>query len=138
VVTDTAMTATAVIAALLTVPRRRGVPPQRSRVVIASAATMPVLGPLLVIAGFGGVTSWDRHDAGRFPLHGITRDAEAVVDLLDIGVYHACALALALATPSGRVLPDPMTASPSHEVEHAAAGALRRRERDQLKRTFRP
>lgn len=82
VVTDQAMTAAAATAALLTTLRRRGLSPGRSRVVIAGAATMPVLRPLLLAAGFGGVISWDRRDAVTFPLRWITRNAEAVVDLL--------------------------------------------------------
>ncbi|MGH3814332.1 MAG: hypothetical protein ACRDUV_18085 [Pseudonocardiaceae bacterium] len=82
VVTDQAMTATAATAALLTSLRRRGLSPGRSRVVIAGGATMPVLRPLLLAAGFGCVTSWDRRDAVTFPLRWITRHAEAVVDLL--------------------------------------------------------
>ncbi len=83
VVTDRAMTAAAAAtAALLTTLRRRGLSPGRSRVVIAGATTMPVLRPLLLAAGFGCVTSWDRRDAVTFPLRWITRNAEAVVDLL--------------------------------------------------------
>lgn len=82
VVTDRAVTATAATAALLTTLRRRGLSPGRSRVVIAGAATMPVLRPLLLAAGFGCVTSWDRRDAVTFPLRWITRHADAVVDLL--------------------------------------------------------
>lgn len=83
VVTDPAMTATAATAALLTTLRRRGRSPSRSRVVIAGAATMPVLRALLLAAGFGCVTSWDRRDAAAFPLRWISRNAEAVIDLLD-------------------------------------------------------
>lgn len=79
VVTDRAMTTTA---ALLTALRCRGLSPGRSRVVIAGAATMPELRPLLLAAGVGCVTSWDRRDAVMFPLRWITRNAEAVVDLL--------------------------------------------------------
>lgn len=82
-VTDQAMTATAVTAALLTTLSRRGVSPQHSRLVIAGSAAMPVLRPLLLAAGFGCVTSWDRPDAGMFPLHRITQNAQAVIDLLD-------------------------------------------------------
>jgi malic enzyme len=83
VVTDQAMTAAAATAALLTTLRRRGLSPGRSRAVIAGAATMPVLRPLLLAAGFGCVISWDRRDADTFPLRGITHNAEAVVDLVD-------------------------------------------------------
>jgi hypothetical protein len=82
VVTDEAMAAAAATAALLTSLNRRGLSPERSRVVVAGAATMPVLHPLLVAAGFGCVTSWDRRDAATFPLRCITRHAEAVIDLL--------------------------------------------------------
>lgn len=41
-----------------------------------------MLRPLLLAAGFSCVTSWDRRDAGTFPLRWITRNAEAVVDLM--------------------------------------------------------
>ncbi len=82
VVTDSAMAAATATAALLTTLNRRGLSPERSRVVIAGAATMPVLRPLLLAAGLGRVTSWDRRDAGTFPLRRITRNAEAVIDLL--------------------------------------------------------
>jgi malate dehydrogenase (oxaloacetate-decarboxylating) len=83
VVTDQAMTAAAATAALLTTLRRRGLSPGRSRVVIAGAATMPVLRLLLLAAGVSCVISWDRRDADTFPLRGITHSAEAVVDLVD-------------------------------------------------------
>jgi hypothetical protein len=83
VVTDQAMTAAAATAALLTTLRRRGLSPGRSRVVIAGAATMPVLRSLLLAAGVGCVISWDRRDADTFPLRGITHNAEAIVDLVD-------------------------------------------------------
>jgi malate dehydrogenase (oxaloacetate-decarboxylating) len=82
VITDRAMTAVAATAALLTTLRRRGLSPDHSRVVIAGAATMPVLRPLLLAAGFSCVTSWDRRDAVTFPLRWVTRNAEAVVDLV--------------------------------------------------------
>ncbi|MGH3825438.1 MAG: hypothetical protein ACRDRA_21770 [Pseudonocardiaceae bacterium] len=82
VVTDSAMTAVAATAALLTTLNRRGLSPERSGVVIAGAATMPVLRPLLLAAGFGRVTSWDRLDAFTFSLRCITQDAEAVIDLV--------------------------------------------------------
>ncbi len=85
VVTDTAMTAVAVTAALLGTLRRRGMEPRRTRVLIAGAATMPVLCPLLAAAGVGELTSWDRADAGRFPLRRTTRDVEVVIDLLGCG-----------------------------------------------------
>lgn len=147
------MTAAAATAALLTTLNRCGLSPERSRVVIVGAATMPMLCPLLLAAGFGCVTSWDRRDAITFPLRIITQNAEAVIDLLGctrelaeaaedhpeliiitpdktswallalpgllhavttaqhprVGVEdcHACALALAAATPPDRLLPDP-------------------------------
>jgi hypothetical protein len=82
VLTDSAMAAVAATAALLTTLNRRGRSPKRSQVVIAGAATMPVLRPLLLAAGFGCVTSWDHRDATTFPLRWITRNATAVIDLL--------------------------------------------------------
>lgn len=85
VVTVAAMAAVAVTAALLGTLRRRGMQPRQTRVLIAGSATMPVLCPLLAAAGVGELTSWDRRDAGRFPLRGITRDVEVVIDLLGCG-----------------------------------------------------
>jgi hypothetical protein len=82
IVLHSAMAAVAATAALLATLNRRGLSPERSQVVIAGAATMPVLRPLLLAAGFGCVTSWDRRDATTFPLRGITRNATAVIDLL--------------------------------------------------------
>ncbi|MGH3779918.1 MAG: hypothetical protein ACRDRO_04605 [Pseudonocardiaceae bacterium] len=82
VVTDSAMAAAAATAALLTTLNRRGLSPERSRVVIAGATTMPVLRSLLLAAGLGRVISWDRRDTVTFPLHRIIRNAEAVIDLL--------------------------------------------------------
>jgi malate dehydrogenase (oxaloacetate-decarboxylating) len=120
-------------------------------VVIIGSATVPVLRPLLMATGLAEIISWDRHDAGTFPLHWVLRNADAVIDLtdctqelqaaavsdpeliiinpdtkgwrllgspgvlralataqesgLDIGAYHACALALVAATPPGQPPP---------------------------------
>lgn len=85
VVTDDALAAVAVTAALLGTLRRRGLSPRRTRVVIAGAARMPMLCSLLTTVGISEVTSWDRGDAGRFALDRITRDAEVAIDLLSCG-----------------------------------------------------
>jgi hypothetical protein len=50
--------------------------------VINGEATMPILRPLLLAAGFNCVTSWDRRDAVTFPLRWVTGNAEAVIDLV--------------------------------------------------------
>ncbi|RSM85289.1 hypothetical protein DMH04_18570 [Kibdelosporangium aridum] len=81
VVTEHDTTAIALIAALMTTLTRAGRPLTFSRVVIAGANTMPVLSPLLVIAGIGDITTWNRADAGAFPLHRIATGAHAVIDL---------------------------------------------------------
>lgn len=71
----------AVVAALRNVLRLRGRAPRDCGVVVAGAATMPALRPMLLDAGFGGVTTWDGRPGDRPPLHRLTRDADAVVDL---------------------------------------------------------
>ncbi|MGH3510847.1 MAG: hypothetical protein ACRDQI_01850 [Pseudonocardiaceae bacterium] len=38
--------------------------------------------PIQLAAGLGCATSWKLHDAGTFSLRWITRDADAVIDLL--------------------------------------------------------
>ncbi|MCE7007004.1 hypothetical protein LWC34_29860 [Kibdelosporangium philippinense] len=149
VVTDHDTTAMALTAALLTTLTRAGRPLTSGRVVIAGANTMPMLSPLLVTAGVGDITTWNRADAVAFPLHRIAAQSDAVIDLLgghstafdaprepvmitrddpripllalpgllralthvphaklDIDVYHACALALVMATPPELQLPD--------------------------------
>jgi len=80
---DEAFTAVAVTASLLTSLSRRELSPRNSRVVIIGSATVPVLRPLLMATGLAEIISWDRHDAGTFPLHWVLRNADAVIDLTD-------------------------------------------------------
>jgi hypothetical protein len=76
-----AAAAAAVAAALLNVLRLRHRSVRGCGVVIAGAATMPALCPMLVDAGLGGVATWDGPRADLPPLHRLTRHADAVVDL---------------------------------------------------------
>ncbi len=81
-VTDWDTTAIALTAALLTTLSRAGRPPRRSRVVIAGAARMPLLGQLVVATGVGEVTTWNPADADAFPLHEVAAPADVVIDLV--------------------------------------------------------
>lgn len=173
VVTDHDTAAIALTAALLTTLTRIGRPLISSRVVIAGANTMPVLSPLLVTAGVGDITTWNRPDAVGFPLHRIAMRADAVIDLLglaidfstavssaptepavitrddprtpllalpgllraitqvpnlrlDVDVYHACALALVMATPPELQLPDGSDRVLADRVADAATRAFHR------------
>lgn len=85
VVAETATAAVAVAAALLGAVRRRGRSPGGTRVLITGASRMPVLRPLLTVAGFGEVIGWECADAGHGPLHLVAQEVDAVVDLGDGG-----------------------------------------------------
>ncbi|MBP2328800.1 malate dehydrogenase (oxaloacetate-decarboxylating) [Kibdelosporangium banguiense] len=167
VVTDHNTAAIALIAALLTTLTRAGRPLTSSRVVIAGANTMPMLSPLLVTAGVGDITTWNRDDAVAFPLHRVAAGSDAVIDLLggiteafgtlvepavitrddprtvllalpgllraltqvpnarlDVEVYHACALALVMATPSDERLPQGPDRALTRQVADAATRTL--------------
>jgi len=82
VLTDADTTTITVTAVLLTTIARAGREPAASRVVIAGAAALPELCPLLIATGIGDISSWHDSDAHAFPLHLLTRHATAVIDLL--------------------------------------------------------
>ncbi|MCE7002054.1 hypothetical protein LWC34_04325 [Kibdelosporangium philippinense] len=167
IVTEHDTTAIALTAALMTTLTRGGHPLTSSRVVIAGANTMPLLSPLLVTAGIGDITTWNRADAVAFPLHRVAAGAHAVIDLLgglatefdalvepvvltrrdpripllalpgllraltkapntrlDVEVYHACALALVMATPPDERLPLGPDRALTRRVADAATQAL--------------
>ncbi len=77
-------TATVLTAQVLTTLSRLGRPQRFTRVVIAGADAMPVLGPLLAAAGIRDLTMWNRHDADSFPLHDVAADAHVVIDLFGL------------------------------------------------------
>ncbi|GAB3900149.1 hypothetical protein GCM10029964_087090 [Kibdelosporangium lantanae] len=77
-------TAIALSAAVLTTLTRAGHPPRTSRVLIAGANTVPLLSPLLMVAGVGDITTWSMKDAVRFPLRRLIAGVHVVVDLLGI------------------------------------------------------
>jgi malic enzyme len=81
VISDHDTTATAITAAVLTTLSRAGRGPATSRIVLAGADELVLLGPLLTAAGFADITVWKQIDAPRFPLHRVARDADIVVDL---------------------------------------------------------
>lgn len=168
VITDQDTTAIALTAALLTSLTRAGRSPQVSRVVIAGANTMPMLGRILLIAGIGDVTTWNPADALAFPLRRIAAGADAVINLvggggryawprhgvpavivpdpardpllalpgllqvltrqpgakLTLDIHHACARALAAATPPGQQLPRRPDPTLVQQIADATAQAL--------------
>lgn len=139
VLTDQDTTAIALTAALLTTLSRASRVPRASKVVIAGADTLPILGPLLMVCGVGDITTWNPADALAFPLRRVAAGAHVVVDLLDgtadLESLAAHATPTVLAPESGR---DPLLALPgllralTHipgarldvEVHHACALAL--------------
>ena len=108
-VTDREITAVAAAAELLTFLSRRGLPPSRSRVLIAGAASCPLLRGLLVAAGVSEVISWDRRDTAAFPLHHVIPHAGIVIDLVGCSQELADAACehpdLIVMTPDGRQPP---------------------------------
>jgi len=152
VLTDADTITVTLTAALLTTLAAARCEPDASRVIIAGAASLPELAPLLIATGIGDIGSWNASDAHAFPLHSLARHATAVIDLLgattqaagwvpgdnsssvissddptyrllpapglfaalthhpeatlDLDVFRACALALAVATPLGHLVPD--------------------------------
>lgn len=137
VVTGQDVTAIALTAEVLTTLARAGRAPRSAQVVVAGARALPVLGPLVMLAGIGQVTTWHVTDAPAFPLARVAHGADVVVDLrsgpvppldprlgpvvLTPDPEHALALALPgliralLSVPGGRL---------DVEVHHACALAL--------------
>jgi len=105
VVTEADTTMIALTAALLTTIGRAGHTPASARVVLAGSAAMPDLCPLLIAVGVGDITSWNAADAAVFPLHGLARHADAVIDLL--GAEHGRAPAVLSPEPGYRLLAAP-------------------------------
>ena len=108
VVTDQDTTAIALSVALLTTLGRKGRAPQASRVVIAGAQSMPILCPLLMVAGLGDITTWNPADAVAFPLHRIAAGTDAVIDVVgatNLSGSFATAAEPAVITPDEAVHP---------------------------------
>ena len=84
VFTDRDSAAIALSAAVLTTVTRAGRSPRSNRVLIVGANTMPLLSPLLMVAGVGDITIWSMKDAARFPLRRVITGVHVVVDLLGI------------------------------------------------------
>lgn len=82
VLTEQDTTAVAVAAAVLATLSRSRRAPQVSRITIVGADVLPLLCPLLMSVGVGDITTWNERDAAAFPLRCVTRDVDAVVDLL--------------------------------------------------------
>lgn len=72
----------ALTAALSTTLARAGRTPRSSHVVIAGAATLPFLAPVVMLTGVGQITKWYTTDAAAFPLYRITAVSDAVIDLV--------------------------------------------------------
>jgi malate dehydrogenase (oxaloacetate-decarboxylating) len=86
-VTDWDTTAIALTAALLTTLSKAGCAPQRSRVVIAGAARMPLLSQLVIAAGVSDVTTWNPAHAAVFPLHRAVAQADVLIDLVGASAH---------------------------------------------------
>lgn len=81
VLTSADTTAIALTAAVSNTLSRAGRKPAVGRVVIVGADAVPVLCPLLMVAGIGEITVWNPNDAIAFPLRRITAGVDVVVDL---------------------------------------------------------
>lgn len=82
VLTEQDATAVAVTAALLVVLDRLERAPAASQVVIAGAATMPLLPHLVMAAGVGDIIRWNPADRTGFPLRWVTEHADVLIDLI--------------------------------------------------------
>lgn len=82
VLTGQDTTAIALAAAVSATLARAGRVPRSSQVMIAGAAALPVLCPLLMISGVGTVTTWNHVDAHAFPLYRVASGTDVVIDLL--------------------------------------------------------
>jgi len=69
-------------AAVLVYLVRLGRPMPAARVVIVGAGLVPVMCPMLLAAGVFEITMWNPDDHARAPIERVTRDADAVVNLL--------------------------------------------------------
>lgn len=98
---DTA--AVALAAACLGHLRRIDRDPDAARVLVAGAADMPGLAPLLMGCGIFDITLWNRADERWFPLRRAARDADAVIGLLD----RPALAALGADRPDGSVVAHP-------------------------------
>lgn len=81
-ITDDDAVAITLTAAVWNYLIRRRRPLTGSRVLIAGAAALPVISPMLLTAGILDITLWNRRDADQAPLSRVTRDADVVVDLV--------------------------------------------------------
>lgn len=82
VLTDADTITVTLTAVLLTTITRIHCEPEASRVIIAGAASLPELAPLLIATGIGDISSWNAPDARAFPLRHLVQRATAVIDLL--------------------------------------------------------
>jgi malate dehydrogenase (oxaloacetate-decarboxylating) len=99
--TDEDAAGIALTAACLSHLRRIDREPTAARVLVAGAAEMPVLTPLLMACGIFDVSLWNQSDDQWFPLRRAVRDADVVIDLL-----HGTALTtLGPDRPEGSVIP---------------------------------
>jgi len=82
VITEQDTLAIGLAAAVLVTLHRAEVAPFSARVVVAGPSRLPLLVPLLMAAGVADLASWQEKDASRFPLSSVSREADAVVDLI--------------------------------------------------------
>jgi len=81
VISELDVVAAALGAAAISALRCRGVAPRRGRIVVTGAEVLPWLGPLLLAAGGGMLTSWNKRDAQAYPLRGIMAHNDILIDL---------------------------------------------------------
>ena len=81
VISELDVVAAALGAAAIRTLRCCGVAPRRGRTVVTGAEVLPLLGPLLLAAGGGMLTSWNKRDAQAYPLRGIMAHNDILIDL---------------------------------------------------------
>jgi hypothetical protein len=81
VISELDVVAAALGAAAIRTLRCCGVAPRRGRIVVTGAEVLPLLGPLLLGAGGGMVTSWNERDAQAYPLCGVMAHNDILIDL---------------------------------------------------------
>ncbi|QKV72982.1 hypothetical protein [Amycolatopsis sp. Hca4] len=128
VLTEEDTLAIALTAATAVALSRRGRTPADARVLVVAPDSLPFLLPVLLAAGTADLTLWRPADAAAFPLAGLARDVDVVIDPLG---GHDPGRGPALVTPGDPVAPllalpgllqdGPRTGDPqAHPDVHAA------------------
>lgn len=121
VVSDHDGTATALCAAVLTYLRAVGRPADVARVAVAGGDNLPLLAPLLMIAGVYDLLMWQDANAAAFPWKQVVRDADVAIDLRPGPIAAAETAGIAQDRPEGSVL----RPADAERGQHVVAGVLR-------------